>query len=308
MKRHLWFVFEQKLLLVALLVLAAFAAGCMPDFEPASLIDRVRVLGARVDVAEDPGRASPRAGETATVTWLVTAPGEMPPLSWAFMVAEGHAEPFALLQGQGTPHFDVVVPADAKAGWLSVVGQICAGGEPVIDEATKLPACTGGDAGTTAKMEIAIQTDDQPNRHPEVAGRALWFDGAEWAANADAADADGCGGLPRVTAGSKGHVLRVRTVGDDRERYLALRGDPPVPTMVREALQISQFTTAGELERVYSAVEASDGRAEADVNVKWTAPKADDVPEGGMKVGFTVVVRDGRGGLDWVTRSVCVER
>src|SRR5688572_20771284 len=93
----------------------ALAAGCGPDFDPASLIERVRVLGARVEVADDPGRSSPRAGETATVTWLVTAPGEMPPLSWAFVVGDGGAKPFAVAQGHGTPRFEVTVPAAVKA-------------------------------------------------------------------------------------------------------------------------------------------------------------------------------------------------
>ncbi len=111
---------------------------------------------------------------------------------------------------------------------------------------------------------------------------------------------------PRVSAGTNDHVIGTTTLGSDRESYTAMLGDPQVPTPARESLQISQFTTAGELKSPFSFVEANDTGAETTVEVKWKAPKT--VPGGaaGLPVTFTFVVRDNRGGTDWTTRAACV--
>src|SRR5262245_46131309 len=61
-----------------------FLAACGPTCEPASLVRNTRVVGARAEVAGAPERATPMPGEDATVTWFVTAPGEVPALGWAF--------------------------------------------------------------------------------------------------------------------------------------------------------------------------------------------------------------------------------
>ncbi len=65
-------------------------------------------------------------------------------------------------------------------------------------------------------------------------------------------------------------------------------------TPVHETLQISQFTTAGELKSQFSFVDAPTSNAETTVDVKWKAPKAADVPAAGLPVTFTFVVRDDR--------------
>jgi hypothetical protein len=92
------------------LVGCIFGAGCGPSFDPASLIASPRVLGARIEVAGAPERASPRPGETADLTWLVTSPEGTPPLHWAFAVClPGNAAltcdgaPLALFEASDTP-------------------------------------------------------------------------------------------------------------------------------------------------------------------------------------------------------------
>jgi hypothetical protein len=54
--------------LIPLLLLATTA--CTSSLDPATLIARDRVLGAKVIVDVDPSRAWPAPGEHATVTWL----------------------------------------------------------------------------------------------------------------------------------------------------------------------------------------------------------------------------------------------
>jgi hypothetical protein len=111
---------------------------------------------------------------------------------------------------------------------------------------------------------------------------------------------------PRVTAGSKGHVIGDTTESSDREPYTIVTGDPPVAASTRESLQISQFTTAGKLKSQFSFVEATDENATTTVDVTWDAPEAALVPAAGAAVTFTFVVRDDRGGADWTTRTLCV--
>ena len=55
--------------------------GCT-SLDPATLITRDRVLGAKVTVDVDPQRAWPRPGEQATMTWLTASPGPAPMFSW----------------------------------------------------------------------------------------------------------------------------------------------------------------------------------------------------------------------------------
>jgi hypothetical protein len=65
-----------------------------------------------------------------------------------------------------------------------------------------------------------------------------------------------------------------------------------------ESLLLAHFVTSGELDRTYSTLEASEP-APKTIEVPWTPPPdARDV-----KVYF--VLRDGRGGTAFVTRTIC---
>ncbi len=291
-----------------------FGIGCGPSFDSASLVTSTRLVGARVEAsgagAED--RASVAPGETATVTWLVTAPGGAAgvpaTLSWAFALCtpapEGAlgcaTEPLATFQGTGTPTMTVALPDAAALGGvdhLTLYGRVCDSGAPAFD-ASGLPACTEG-AGTTASVAIRVQGDVN---HNPTADRGAAFDGAPWITTTDP-----CASGPRIPADEGEHFVALVTAGSDRESYTAVVGDPPKPTAEREALQISLFTTAGELKSPFAFVEAADAAAETPISVKWTAPKPDEITTP-TPVTFTFVVRDGRGGVDWTTRAACVTR
>jgi hypothetical protein len=296
-----------------------FLAGCGPTFDPASLIDTTRVLGARVEVEGAPDRAMPRPGETADVTWLVTSPEATPPLAWAFAVclpgtAGGktslgcESAPLALFEGTASPpRIAIPVPAATVLGAATRVvlyGQLCTGldSRPSFDPQGGVPSCTGG-GGTTASVSIRLQLADETNHNP-VADRTFTFDGVAWAPLA--ANDDPCVVGPRVPAGTEDHVIGNLTQGADREPYTAMLGSPPAATLVRETLQVSEFTTAGKLKSQFSFVSGADSNAETTVEVKWNAPKAAAVPAAGLPVTFTFVVRDDRGGVDWTTRVACV--
>ncbi|HXI59561.1 MAG TPA: hypothetical protein VNO55_26015 [Polyangia bacterium] len=301
--------------------LATLLSGCGPTFDPASLINTTRVLGARVQVEGAPDRASPRPGETADVTWLISSPAATPPLGWAFaLCAPGtvggktalgcESAPLALFQGTASPpRMTLSVPATEGLGAatsLILYGEICpgAGSTPTFDPQSGIPACSGG-GGTTASLAIPLQRGDDANHNP-VADRAFTFDGQAWPALA--AGGDPCVAGPRVSADTKDHVIGNTTAGSDREAYTVTVDAPPqsTSTLARESLQISQFTTAGKLKSQYAFVEGTDDSAATTVAVTWEAPKAVTVPPAGLPVTFTFVVRDNRGGIDWTTRVACV--
>src|SRR5918911_727554 len=50
------------------------ATGCDDPISPLELVDKTRVLAAKVEVAGDATRAAPLPGEEVLVRWLVAAP------------------------------------------------------------------------------------------------------------------------------------------------------------------------------------------------------------------------------------------
>ena len=77
-------VFNVRRLLLLGLVGSSSSRAAVPEFDPGSLVDKTRVLGARIEVDGAPDRAAPLPGEVANISWLVTSPGASPPLAWAF--------------------------------------------------------------------------------------------------------------------------------------------------------------------------------------------------------------------------------
>lgn len=298
----------------AAVLLSLVAGACAPEMDPVSLIERPRVIGARVEVEGAPVRSAPRPGETVKVAWLMTAPTEMPPLAWAFLLCPGASggddlacvgDPLTVFQGKDSPTMMVTVPAREALGnarELVLFGRVCTASEPMLDPSGR-PVCTGNGDGTTAAVSIKLELEDWSNRNPALGPEAFSFAGQPWLAGDAGAR---CAELPQVKAATKDHVIRIETSASDRESYVIMQGDPQRPTMKREWLQISQYLTAGEFERSFSTIEADAADERPAVEVKWEAPAVDKVPAEGLVVRFTFVARDMRGGLDWTTRAVCV--
>jgi hypothetical protein len=309
------------------LVLAAIAAialaGCNNDLPVASNLERTRVLGARVEVASDPGRAEVSPGEAATVAWIVEGPSAPTTLDWAFALcttAGGDCAdaPQPVAAGTGAPVTVAFTAPDAATLGTKflpmMLGEICADGTIGGDPGSGLPTCTGaGASGTPVRFVVPVTPDGEtPNHHPAMGNDVLEIGGAPWdpatataAAPGDACDASG--GLPVVAATPDGkdaikQEIRIVSDADDRETYV-----PMGKTVAQlEDLQISTFTTAGKFESSYAAIFGTDARTDADVTVKWEPPAASAVPATGQVVVFHFVVRDLRGGLDITSRSLCV--
>jgi len=298
------------------------AAGCSNDLPVASSLERTRVLGARVEVAADPGRAEVAPGETASVTWIVAGPSAPATLDWAFaLCTTGGADcadtPQVIGAGSGTPVTVGFTTPDAAALGTNLLplmlGVVCADGTVGVDPNSPLPTCTGpGASGTPVRFTVPVTPDGAtPNRHPVFGNDVIELGGVAWdPATATAAPGDACdatSGLPAVTATAAGSAavkqeIRIASDGDDRETFT-----PDGATVAQlEELQISNFTTAGKFESSYAAIFATDTRPDADVIVKWEPPSVSAVLGGGEVVVFHFVVRDLRGGLDFTSRALCV--
>ncbi len=274
------------------LLMASLLAGCADELTPVSRIERARVLGARVDIDGDATRATPNAGETATVSWIVATPdGEPADLAWAFVACTErgcHDQPFATGGGSGAaPSLEMTVPADAS-GPLWIAGVVCERGTPAYEPGATLPTCTGDDAiATPVELEIDVATG---NHHPTAGAFAVG--GATWTGTT-------CDDAPALHATKSIEIVWIAS--DDREAFAGVDGTP-----TREALVLAAFATAGEMDDHFAAIEATDDDLER--TLTWKPPVADEIPADGLPVHFTFVVRDGRGGIAATTRTLCLTR
>jgi hypothetical protein len=302
------------MLVAAAVAVAVLATGCDNDLPAASRLERTRVLGARVRVAADPGRADALPGEAAAVEWLLAGPRAPGALAWTFAVCDavdGACSDAASMpaSGTGAPVLapftaPATAPSDDVRGPL-MLGAICEDGAPTLDTATALPACAAAStSANVARFAIPVAAAGAtPNHHPNLANDTLTLDAAPWTSVPAGAAGDPCdvtSGMPLVEAGAADRQLRVVTDGDDRESFVT------AGTTTLEALQLSSFATAGKLGGSYALIPSSDARPDADFAAKWTPPARADVPATGLTVQFHFVVRDGRGGLDWAHRALCV--
>lgn len=281
-------------------------------------IERPRVLGARLEVDGDEMRSSPSAGDSVTVRWLVAAPASPLASSYAFAACGLTAEqsndpvecadqPFALLIREASdvaaPVLQFQVPAEFTAARLGVVGQFCANGEttPLADGFD----CVGDGARALPASFDTLTSQRVPNRNTSLAAAAPRFAGAEWLppdgseAGQPCAELPASGALPKWSRASG--ETRVGLDLDTAQRE-AIEVDEVGPA--RETLQLSLMATAGRLKQAYVVVEPEDERAIVPVDVGYRLPQ--QLAEQGLVVRFYFVLRDLRGGVDWLVRDACV--
>jgi hypothetical protein len=120
--------------------------------------------------------------------------------------------------------------------------------------------------------------------------------------------------LIQIRGDSGEHSLRVRFDPSDREEYsysIDVNGRPET-RMGREALTLTHQVTmkAGQLNRFDSKLDSGDPESEAEISFRWTPPEKgkdlESIPDSGRLVRFSFTLRDGRGGVDFASREVCL--
>ena len=330
----------RRLQAVCLLLLAA----CGESFLPASAVVDLRVVGALVEVEGKPGRANPDPGDMIQVSNLVIdrgfppaaepAPLSPPPLQWLLVACIPEPSVLALpicrnvLPCEGcvaTPPEDPLafpivrfqVPSAAEleaAGATSVVlqGAICANGPPaatdaiirfVTGETDVLDPCEDpNNEGRFISVEISIEDEpDNPNLNPTIADITL--DGEPWPPPfdqgvprdfSDSGCADFGGELVALREGGPVSIIELTATSDSFQQYLA------DDMFVTEEMQVSWLADGGGFEFSFSFI-ADPARV---APILWAPPGFANT--GGSLVRFNFLMRDGRGGIDWVERGLCV--
>lgn len=292
-----------------LVALALSSSACGDPLVSVERIASLRALGARVEIDGDAGRAAPFPGESAAVRFFVAAPELTPSFGYGLVVCEAvpgdvnpptcAGEPFASTYTEpasAAPELTFSVPegiaADAR---VAVLGVLCEGEAPRTDSVP--PACGDESVEHRVSLAIGLPGDSEPNRNPAFSDDAISFDGEPLVAAMPVEGPCADLGFLELAAGSK-HTFSVALTEDDRDPLPAHDGVGPS----RESLQVSHFSTGGELDRAFSYVSGDDG--ELSVDVDWKAPgRAED---GGQLVRFFFVVRDLRGGSAFTERALCV--
>lgn len=303
------------------LLLASFlgASACQDPLVDPAVVLGPRVIGARVRAERDPSLAEPSPSERASIDWLVLSDQ---PGTFAARAVWCRGEPSSLGPPRcaGAPtgessapgsydrtlSFAFQVPDGLEPGeaWLVWLG-VCEAGEPLFDAARSAFECPGAQA--LEAFYRGFVPEQAPNRNPSLADDAVSLDGAAWSA-ADAGDAslaaarEPCSGsvLPSFRAGDRARVTFELT-GDDREPIGAAPGE--YAARPRESLVYTHVASHPGLERAFSAIDydAETTGFELELDSSGLEPGP-----GGETVIFHLLVRDERGGVDWLRREACL--
>jgi hypothetical protein len=301
---------------VALALLVGLT-GCDDPLVEAQRIENTRVLGARVEVANDATRARPLPGESVAVTWLVADPRPDPPLGWDFVACVGEntlrgvprcrTAPFAAARSEGVvtgaPVFSFNVPDPASfdiSDRVVVRGAVCSDAPVELADPIEHTSCNG-DLNLVA-LDIRLG-EGAANRNPSLSDQTLSFDGSAWLAppaelllRQDCTLEERAPELPVFSANGASHRFRIEMSQDDRETLDTIEGPRS------ETLQLSHFATIGKLDRPFSVIDPET--PEPIVEVSWEAPGPGQTS--GRIGRFYFVLRDLRGGTDWVVRTACI--
>ena len=218
--------------------------------------------------------------------------------------------------------FQVPTEADLEARGASSVlvqGAICANGPPasedvilrfILGETDDLDPCEDPDnEGRFVTAEIPIERDPaNPNLNPEIL--SVTYDGRAWPPPYDqgvprTAPRTGCldelETLPEEVrnqhpiAGSQGETINLAVTSESLQTFTVDNVEDI------EEIQVSWLSDGGDFERTFSFISDPDFPS---VLTAWRPLPVNE--EDGLLVRFNFVVRDGRGGVSFVERGLCV--
>lgn len=282
-----------------LLTLAASLAACAPDFELQSEIARVRVLAVKAEPAElalDPSfstlptpvtltaLAVAPEGRTVSVTYSLCRAGNVYAAEVECPGKDGVALPSAQLNVLD-PNIQAALLEFANAAGGGTNGEAPDFNDPAVRQQLEagIPLFIGYEAtdgsGTPEGVErgvrrLTVRLTATPNQNPRV--EDVLRD-----------DASLTGPLPANTE----VVLRPRLAEGSAERFTGEDGEQT------EQIFYSWFATGSGEVKQFRSLEPVDGKP-GNPTSKYLTPNE------AQRVTFYVVARDGRGGVDWMERTV----
>lgn len=286
---------------LALALSLAALAACGEPVEPASRLERPRVLGAITSLPGDPGNAAPAATDSIRLA-IVTASRDAASGAFASHVLRvcpsdlgttdyvcGGPE-LAFREDANSRDPALVIDPLGAPGEVVVFGVMCATGTATFDRAAREFRGFCDDGSHPAELVARVRVGGPPNRNPALGDDAIRLDGA----SLGAADRTGCDGSA---------PLRVRADGQKHTLGIVV---PPAAIEPGDEPLLSHLATHGKLDRLYSTLDASAAPSASSASVEWEAPSELGAPRETAR--FHLVVRDGRGGVAHVAASVCLER
>ncbi|WP_394823652.1 hypothetical protein [Pendulispora albinea] len=257
------------------------ATACNDDFSQGWRIDKTRVLGARAVVDADPTRSSPAAGESFHVDWFVVSPGGPLTTNWR-LTACRRADVLRGVQCEGPSLTEVSGTSNAPSIGLTA---------PQSDTGYLL--VSGDIDKTNVEYSVMLQTEKNgTNRNPRIESTDVRLRDITLTAEDGA-----CDSLPQFLADGAKFNLELTVHDRDRE---PIEGG-------RETMTLSHFTTAGKLERLYSALDGAAAAGDGVLSVPWEIKRDINPPAAGLVVRFYFGLRDSRAGMDFATRAICVK-
>lgn len=275
----------------------------------------------------DPGAEPPRTWfllvcEPLPTTYGTPMCASLDPGDW--IAAPAPQTALATTRPFDPPRISFTVPAADQLSEgtteLLMLGAICSGGivdPPAIGQyfadlaagtaRGAPPVCADGIGdGELVTLRLPLLLDGQTNTHPSIA--AIRLDGAPWTAVApEDAPATGCVSLgaavPTVPGSSRTLELELEVAPGSAETFTETDATGAVRE-VTESLQISYTATAGETSKYFGFIDP--GEMTVIDAVSWDLPAASSVPADGLLVRFFFPLRDGRGGVDYAERAICL--
>jgi hypothetical protein len=285
-----------RALAIAAAILAG--AGCTRSFDPAALVDKLRLLA----VKAEPPEVAPGHETTMTATFA-NAGGSTPTVTWDACLlppppASGetvNVDCVGLDSGDKLLHFgdgpsvtatlpmltlnDVGPPDQTNGFYLPVRLRLDADGQSLV-------------AFYSLRIYPGPFSPNPPNHNPTLIDI---FTVPSAGAGADQQTA--LGDLPPVTVTAHDTVaLRALLTPDSAETYQVFDGDPRTtpPRSVTEVIRVSWFSTAGSFSNEATGIDKPDTTLTLDQHL----------PPSGTPIDLWAVARDERGGSDVVHRRL----
>jgi hypothetical protein len=278
-------------------------ASCDDSIVKGWLVNRPRVLAARVEASGDANRASLAPSEHATISWLLAVPDGTPHTAWAYAacappignLAAPRCDGPVLASGTGAADGEIV-PMDLVAPGgdeVLVLATFCPAGRASLDPSTFTGACDTGTDALLASLNVrGASAGANANPRPPSNVR---FGTAPIPADDRTPPNATCDAAPSAPVVAPGVRVTFAYALEDADR------EPG------ESLVLSVTTTAGKLDHQFYALDPSEPAPKA-IEDEWTPPSDDEVAPGGRIVRFYFVLRDGRGGAGFTRLAVCVRR
>lgn len=310
---------------VAVLLMGFLSAACGPEFDPYSTVKDLRVMAIRAD--------QPSLAPSGVVTFdaLVFEDSEVPlSYSWSWCplsagaadayecaISEEDFRGFADQAGFTIPPYDLGNTPQVTFAYPDppeLIAFLCEeiSGEDLPDFFSA-PDCSRGldvlirldvsDGTQTLSavrtLELLVNDQVPANNNPELVGLTveLTDNGFFVPLEAD--------GEPITLERDKRYILSAAVFESSSESFVSfVEGEGE--SQQDERLILSWFVGGGSLDKERTGfIPGEVSLAEADTNV-WKTPTVEDFGDSLVKV--FVVLRDGRGGVDWIENTVRLER